>query len=165
MSDHDELETGSLLLIVVGADLRAEISDRPLAYRLREQILRWQDEHDEAEADGIAESAGLAGNLGHRLEPLVCSDLWYLNNPGLMARPTIAVGDPAVNAATAYLAPKLATALVIEQVFRVHLDLEYIELQACLWGVNPSATASAIDLFAERYLDVFLSEAQGFAHG
>src|SRR4051794_33570264 len=34
-----------VLLIVVGAHLQAEISDRPLAYRLREAVLRWQDEH------------------------------------------------------------------------------------------------------------------------
>ena len=34
----------TILLIVVGSCLRAELSDRMLGYRLRERILGWQDE-------------------------------------------------------------------------------------------------------------------------
>jgi hypothetical protein len=53
----------------------------------------------------------------------------------------------------------LPTAFVIENTLRVHLDPEMIQLQACAWGVSASATASAVDLFVERYLDQFLRAA------
>ena len=137
-----ELEDDQLLLIVVGADLRAELSDRPVAYRLREQILRWYDEHgDEVDAP---------------LEPTLCTDLWYLNDRSLTDRPVVAVGDPEINAASAYLANYLPTAFVVEQTLRVHLDPEFVQRSACLWGVNTSATVSAVDAFVERYLDTYL---------
>lgn len=144
MHPHDDIDDSRLLLIVVGAHIQSEVSDRPLAYRLRERILHWQEQE--------SEPSDPCGGV----QPVVCCDLWYLNNQPLLARPTIAVGNPSVNAATAYLAPKLPTAFVIEGALRVHLDLEFIDLQACLWGVNPSATVSAIDLFVDRYLDGFL---------
>ena len=137
-----------LLLIVVGANLDAERRDRPLGYRLREQILRWQDER----------RSKATGDLP-LLQPIVCTDLWYLNDDSLRDKPVIALGDPSDNAAAAALANRLPTAFVIEHTLRVHMDLEFIDLQACLWGVNPSATVSAVDLFVERYLDDFLREA------
>jgi len=144
----DEAGRTELLLIVVGASLESEQTLRPLGYRLREQVLRWQDERRPQTIDDLP-----------RLHPVVCTDLWYLNDDGLREKPVIAVGDPSTNAATAALATRLPTAFVIEHTLRVHLDPEFIDLQACLWGVNPSATASAVDLFVERYLDDFLREA------
>jgi hypothetical protein len=136
--------TKTLLLIVVGAHLRAERHDRPLARRLREEIRAWTD----------------AFELGDdRLEPLICTDLWYLNQPELMLRPTIAMGDPECNAATALLANRLPTVLVVDESLRIHLDPEFVELKACLWGLNPSAMASGLALFTERYLDPFLRAA------
>lgn len=137
-----------MLLIVVGAHLRAELHDRPLGYRLRDVILHRQD---------MLRARHLEDGPG--LKAVLCTDLWYLNAKELLDRPTIAIGDPAVNAATAYLSNRLPTAFVIENSLRVHLDLEFIDPQACLWGVNPSATNSAIDLFVERYLDDFLKQA------
>ena len=135
------LNIDSLLLIVVGAHIQAEASDRPLAYRLRDRISQWQ-QAEGCEADGIT--------------PFVCCDLWYLNDSELMQRPTIAVGDPEFNAATAYLANRLPTALVVDESLRVQLDPEFIELKACVWGVNPTATAGGVDVFVDRYLDAFL---------
>ena len=81
----DFIDPDSLLLIVVGAHLRAEMSDRPLAQRLRERMLRWQCEHEVVQA----------------LTPLVCTDLWHLNHQELLRRPAVCLGSPDVNASTA----------------------------------------------------------------
>jgi hypothetical protein len=143
-----DIDPNGLLLIVVGAHLRAEFTDRPLAYRLREQVLRWQDQ-------------SLGEDDAKPLRPVVCSDVWYLNSTELAARPTVCIGDPNVNAASAMLATRMPTAFVIENTLRVHLDLEFIDLRACMWGANHSATASAVDVFVERYLDGFLRAAHG----
>lgn len=140
-----ELDADSLLLIVVGAHLQAEAADRPLGYRLRAQIVRWLDEHLESEP----------------LAPMVCTDLWYLNAPELMARPTISIGRPGLNAASAYFASRLPTAFVIDETLQVQLDLEFVNLQACVWGVDHEGTASAVDAFVERYLEPFLRSAHG----
>ena len=150
IDDHYlEAETGpdtdTLLLVVVGAHLRAELTDRPLAYMLVDQIEGWQQRHVEAD----------------RLTPLVCSDMWYLNAAELLSRPTICLGRPGVNAASAFFANRLATAFVLEETFQVQLDLEFITMQACVWGVNAAATASGVELFEDRYLDSFLRAAHG----
>ena len=138
-------DTDTLLLVVVGAHLRAELSDRPLAYMLVERIEAWQRQHVEAD----------------RLAPLVCSDLWYLNAAELLSRPTICLGRPGVNAASAFFANRLPTAFVLEETFQVQLDLEFITMQACVGGVNGAATASGMELFEDRYLDSFLRAAHG----
>ncbi len=134
-----------LLLIVVGAHLSAEQDDRPLGYRLRESIIRWQGDNAETTI----------------LMPVVCTDLWYLNASDLMVRPTISVGRPQLNAVSAYFANRLPTALVIEESLQVQLDPEFARLQACVWGVDASATVSGVDLFEQRYLDGFLRSAHG----
>lgn len=131
----------SYLLIVVGAHLEAEAHDRPLAYRLRECILKWRE---------------ASGCDGDGAIPVVCCDLWYLNAGDLMLSPAIAIGDPEHNAASAYLASRMPTSLVVEDSLRVHVDPEYVDLRACLWGIDPPATAAGVDLFIERYLDSFL---------
>jgi hypothetical protein len=134
-----------LLLIVVGAHLGAEQTDRPLGYRLRDGISLWQQANAER-TDLVA---------------AVCTDLWYLNATELMARPTISVGRPERNAVSAYFANRLPTALVIDDSLQVQLDPEFDNLQACVWGVDAAATASGVDLFERRYLDPFLRSAHG----
>lgn len=145
------IDVDRIMLIVVGAHLAAEVSDRPLAYRLREAALRWIDEL-ETDSEAVAFMP---------LEPLVCSDLWYLNNEELMLRPTISIGSPGVNAVTAYLANRLPIAFMVENTFQVQLDVEFNQLQACLWGKSTPALASAVDLFIERYLDSFMLKSHG----
>jgi hypothetical protein len=140
-----ELDPQRLLLIVVGAHLRGELEDRPLANHLRERILGWRPEALEVEP----------------LVPVLCTDLWYLNAQALMVRPTISIGRPEVNAASAYFASRLPTAFVIDETLQVQLDLEYVNLQACVWGVSHGATATGVDLFADRYLEPFLRSAHG----
>ena len=134
------------LLIVVGSTLRCELTDRPLGYRLRESILRWQDDALEDEIDEAA-----------RRTPVVVTDVIYLNDSGLMSMPAICIGAPTSNAASAYHASRLPTAFVMEDVMRVQLDPEFIDAKAALWGVDGSSTISAVDLFAERYLPDFLA--------
>jgi hypothetical protein len=143
MSDQVALDPQRLLLIVVGAHLEAERADRPLGYRLRDDVVRWQEATPDADP----------------LTPMVCTDLWYLNAQELMLRPTIAVGRPEHNAVSAYFANRLPAALVIDESLQVQLDPEFITLQACVWGVDGPATSSGVDLFVRRYLPTFLRSA------
>jgi hypothetical protein len=135
------------LLIVTGAHLQAERMDRPLAYRLQQAILTWQQQmqHDDP--------------LAYQLEPLVCSDLWYLNNNDLHHLPVIAIGEPGLNAASAYFANRLPEAFIIDQTLRVQMDQELIDLKACIWGIDHASTESGVELFVDRYLDAFLRSA------
>lgn len=133
----------NLLLILTGAHLSAEREDRPHAYRLRDAIEQWQ------------QSQG-SDALPFQREVLVCSDLWYLNNEELHQLPVISIGEPGVNAASAYFANRLPEALIIDQTLRVQLDQELIDLKVCIWGVDAAATASGVDVFMNRYLDEFL---------
>lgn len=135
-----EPDPGRLVLLVVGAHLEAEVTDRALGYRLREQILAWQ-----AGAD-----------CPQPLRPVVCTDLWYLNNQPLRQRPAISIGRPEINAATAFLAGRLPSAFMIEQAYCIQLDPKYIDLNVCIWGTDCRRTASAVDLFTERYLQEYL---------
>lgn len=150
-SDHaPQVDIDSLLLVVVGAHLKAEVADRPLAHSLQNRIGAWQ------------RSAGCEHGQGG-LRTLICTDLWYLNDSDLLTRPAIIVGEPAVNAAAAYFANRLPTALVVDETYEVQLDVELIDLHVCLWGVNHEATAAAVEAFAGRYLDAFLRAAHGMA--
>ncbi len=154
--DLDVTGRQPLLLIVLGAHLGAELADRPLGYRLRDRIVRWQ--HDTLPP---ATARTPAASEDEPLLAAVCTDLWYLNTPDLMARPTICLGRPELNAASAYWANRLPTAFVIDETLRIHLDPEFINLQACVWGANDGATASGVDLFEQRYLEPFLRTAHG----
>jgi hypothetical protein len=137
------------ILLVVGAHPRAEAADRPAAYRLRERIEQWLVDSRER-LDG-GEHTGLA--------PVVLTDLWYVNAVELHTRPAVCLGPPELNAATAWLAVRLPTALMVEERLRIHLDPELIELKVCLWGAGPNGTAAAADVFCERYLTEFLRAA------
>ena len=68
MSGQAAVDPQHLLLIVVGAHLEAELADRPLGYRVQDDVVRWQRKTPEAVP----------------LAPMVCTDLWYLNASELM---------------------------------------------------------------------------------
>lgn len=136
-----------LLPIVVGSHLKAEFADRPLAERLRRLILAWQ---------GSRLEAGDAALL-----PVVVSDAWFLNDRDLMRQPSIAIGDPGVNAASAHYAVRLPKACVVESVFAIHLDPEFLDGSVCVWGASPEHTELAVQTFAERHLDGFLRAMHG----
>lgn len=136
-----EIDIDRLLLIVVGAHLKAEAADRPIAYRLQQTI----NEHLDAEADPP-----------DLVVPLVCSDVWYLNNDELHGRPLICLGGPGVNALSAYLYPRLANALQVDDQLVIQLDPDMADLRVNIWGMNHGQTAAAVDLFTRRYLDAYL---------
>jgi hypothetical protein len=142
----DAFDHERLVLIVVGSHLQAEILHRPAAYRMVRSIEEW-----------IRRPSSEA--VSPPFQPVVCTDVWYLNNPDLHERPTIAVGSPGLNAAAAHLAVRLPTAYVIDGVVQVSMDVDHPTLHACVWGPDGAATDLAVRAFADRYLDGFLAHA------
>ncbi len=147
--DAASVSAQSTLVLVAGSGLEAELSDRALAYQLRSRILTWQDHEP---------------NCEQPLRPIVVSDLWYVNTQDLRLRPSITIGRPETNAAAAYLATRIPTALVVDDRLRIHLDPELVDEKACIWGVDASATRAALDLFVQRYLDIFLRRIYALPH-
>jgi hypothetical protein len=140
-----ELDLDRVLLIVAGVHLRAEVGDRPLAYAMVERLKNWlhQQTHD----------------TDWPIAPVVCTDVWYMNNSELHSRPVISIGGPGVNALSAYLYERLPTALAVEDKLVVQVDVEMTDLRAAVWGVDGQHTAAAIDLFARKYLNDFMRAA------
>lgn len=134
-----QIDPDKLLPIVVGSHLSAEAADRALAYSLLEKIRHWLQSH----------------RIDH-LQPLVLTDVWYLNHAALQQRPTISIGGPGVNALSAYFHEKLPTALQVEEQLLIQFDVEMTDLRASIWGMDRSLTAAALELFAKKYLDEFL---------
>lgn len=137
-----QIDTSSLLLLVVGAHLRAEFADRPLAYRLCNEITDWLMRHKD--------------DIHTQILPVMCCDVWYLNHEPLQHRPTISIGGPGVNALSAYYHNNLNAALVRDEKLIIQLDPEFIDLRVSLWGMDHALTASALDLFETKYLDSYL---------
>lgn len=146
--DASPVDPSQFLMIVVGAHLRAEIADRPLAYRLQEKIIEWQH----ARSD----------QLETTIDPVVCTDLWYLNTPELHERPTICLGGPGVNALSGYFLRNSDESRQAELVddeekkVLIQIDPEFTELRTCLWGSDHDLTAKGVELFMQNYLDGFL---------
>lgn len=142
-SEHsvDGVNLDQAFVLVVGAHPQAELYDRPVVEQLRDRIEHWQDDHFD---------------MIDPMQVIVCTDLWYLNDAPMMRRPTIAVGRPGHNAATAFLANRLPEAFSVSDLVHMHFDPEYVEQAVCVWGKNEEATASAGKLFADRYLERFL---------
>ncbi|MFG0273520.1 MAG: hypothetical protein ACF8QF_00520 [Phycisphaerales bacterium] len=117
------------------------MGDRPLAYALREEMLR-----------------RLEGRFpdGSPLDVIVCSDVWRLNDESLNTVPTVSIGGPGVNAYSAYLGDKLPSVFVIEDRLIVQADLEWEDLIACCWGMDHALTVQAVEAFMDRYLDDYL---------
>jgi hypothetical protein len=135
--DQDLGENG--VLIVTGSSLQAERQDRPLAYHLKSII-----EH-EGEA------------LARRFAVVVLSDLWYLNSEPLHRLPTIAIGNPCVNALAAHLLKRLPNALFIDDALLIQMDMNLEDLRASIWGADYPLTANALELFVKKgYLQRFL---------
>ena len=140
-----EVNTKELLLIVVGAHLRAEKADRPVAYGLKEVLEQWLQGH--------------APEHSPLVVPVVCSDVWYLNNSELHGRPVISIGGPGVNALSAYYYQRLHTALAIEEKLVIQMDVELTDLRVAIWGADSDHTMAAVELFEKKYLDDFMQGA------
>ena len=136
------IDTTQLLLIVVGAHLRAEVADRPLAYWISGRIEDWLEKYQD--------------ELNSPFLPVVCSDVWYVNHEQLQQRPTICIGGPGVNALSSYFRKDLATALILEDKLIIQLDPEFVDLRVCIWGMNHTLTHEAVETFTTKYLDQYL---------
>lgn len=141
-----EIDTDRLICIVVGVQLRAELGDRPLAYRIEQEV-----------------RSRLEALLGKppeaqppRLAPVVISDVYYLNNDEIQTRPTISVGGPAMNALSATLVDQLPTAVAIEKTLVIQMDVEMTDPRCAVWGMDHLDTVRAVDLFVGKYLDTFV---------
>mgnify|MGYP001201357597 CR=1 FL=1 len=134
--------TAGLLLIVVGSHLRAEVADRPLAYRLRERMMAWLEK--------------FAFQLDPPVLPVVCSDIWYVNQESLHARPTVCIGGPGVNALSAYFNDKLPLGVVRNEKMVIQLDPEFVDLRVSIWGMNHEQTVDAVECFCREYLDPYM---------
>lgn len=133
-----EIDTNTVVPVVVGAHIRAEISDRPTAQWLADQLT---DELADACPDLCA---------------VVCTDLWYLNDDRLQTRPTVSVGEPELNAYAAFLADKLPDVYSVKDVLVVQMDLRSDDTVASCWGRDAISTRQAAQAFAERYLSGFV---------
>jgi len=131
------------VVIVVGADLRAETMDRPIAAAL----LRGVNTVLAREAAACGRTIAAA---------VLCTDVWYLNSSTLRLCPTISVGGPELNALSAYLIGRTQPVLAVEGRYAVHADPRREQLAACLWGVDATNTAHAMDAFCTRHLEGFV---------
>jgi len=136
------IEVDRLLLVVVGAQLRAEVADRPLADRLVRRMRQWQ----RSELDDFDDPLML----------LACTDMWYLNETSLLTRPVIVIGEPGVNAASAFYATRLPQAIVVDDAWEIRMDPELVDPRVAIWGEGPAQTEKAVDEFTKRYLDRYL---------
>jgi hypothetical protein len=139
------IDANLVLPIVVGAHLRAEVGDRSRANQVKEAITSWMRNND----------------INDPPWPLVCSDLWYLNDVTLKVQPTICIGHPEINAATAALAATLQTVANVDDSYRIQLDPEYIECTCCLWGVDDIHAEQATEAFIADFLPSLLGSIFG----
>lgn len=131
------LEINETILIVTGSELVPEEKDRPLAYRLKEQIDR----------------RGFSPY--HRA--IVVSDRWYLDNELFQICPVILVGGPGVNQVTGQIYKKIPVAWTDQGQSFVQITPAGTDAKAALWGMNQESTRTAVEAFLDRgYLDRFL---------
>ena len=141
-----EIDIDRLVCVVVGVQLRAELGDRPLGYRVEKELRTRLEAALGPAPDGEPP----------RLAPVVISDVYYLNNEPIQSRPVIAVGGPAMNGLSALLVDQLPTAVAIENTLVIQMDLDMDDARCAVWGMNHLDTVRAVDLFIARYLDTFV---------
>jgi hypothetical protein len=84
------VDTEETVILDPATDIRAEQRDRPLAYRLKEEIDR--------------------RGAGHAFRrAVVVGDAWYLENRIFHLNPTIAIGGPGVNGVSQQFSDALPT--------------------------------------------------------
>jgi hypothetical protein len=142
-----EIEPDRLLPIVTGVQLKAELGDRPLAYRIEQETRRLLLDLLGKPADGELP----------RLAPIVLSDVYYLNTEELQKRPTIAVGGPGMNLLSANWVEQLPTAVAIEDTLVIQMDLNMRDRRCTVWGMDHLSTVRAVELFIVKgYLETFV---------
>ncbi len=151
MSQHElrQIDSDRLILVVTGAHLRSESGDRPLAYHVRDLMLRWREEHLDP----------VSGSDAPAFDVVVCSDIWRMNNEELTHCPTVSIGGPGVNAYAAYLADKLDSVFVVDDYLIVQMDLEFTDCLVSCWGMDHESTVASVEKFIEKYLEDFMDAA------
>jgi hypothetical protein len=143
-----DVDVDRLIWIVTGVQLNAELGDRPLAYRVEQELKARLTEQLPPPAPGELPA----------LVPAVISDVYYLNSEDedVQSRPTITIGGPGVNALSAAWTKELQTIVAIENTLVVQMDLEMSDPRCAVWGMNHLDTVRAVELFISKYLDVFV---------
>jgi hypothetical protein len=143
----DEIDTDRLIWIVVGVQLRAELGDRPLAYRIETEAKRL--------LKGMLPEVTEADPLP-AVSPVVVSDVYFLNNEEIQGRPVISVGGPGVNAVSNLYVNEVPTAVAVEDSLLVQMDVEMKDVRCAVWGMDHLQTVQAVELFVAKYLEIYL---------
>ncbi|MFZ4572973.1 MAG: hypothetical protein ACOYN0_01165 [Phycisphaerales bacterium] len=131
---------GNEIFIVTGSVPAAELHDRPEAYRVRDALAKLV-------------CAGFPDRDWH---PVVCADLWYLNQDHLRARPAVSVGPPHSSAFAAFLADRLPSLRVVDGLWMVQAEPDFDPPLASCWGATPHMTSLAVGVFLAEYAQSFL---------
>ena len=132
------LDRDETVVLVTGTAGTAGERDRPLAFSLRDAI-------------------DARGNGHPYRRAVVTADTDYLDRPALHANPTIAIGGPGVNAVAQQFAAGLPMVWQEEERVFVQADFDAEPKRVTLWGMDASATASAVDTFINHgFLDLLL---------
>ena len=142
-----DIEIERLIWIVTGVHLRAELGDRPLAYRVEQEVRA-----------ALEELIGAAPENQHpALAPAVISDVFYLGSEEVQARPAISIGGPGVNDVSAALTDILPTVVAIENTLVIQMDLDFHDKRVAVWGMNHLDTVRAVETFINKgYLRDFV---------
>ena len=140
-SNSTKTDSSILLFLVVGSHPNAERDDRPTVYRLQTEIDR-----------AIKELATQDGGASLQMRSQILTDLWFMNDASLVARPAIALGTASTNAAVAHFALQLPQAMVVDGGFEVLLDRTAGDYRVCLRGIDAKSTADVVDVFVEKFL-------------
>ena len=139
MADDDS--SPRLLLIVTGSTLRAEESDRPLAYYLQQRV------------------QAVAADLDVAFRTVVVADFRWMNDDALQVLPTISLGGPGVNALAHKWFDEVPFSLAVDEQYCIQMDPDLDEPRASIWGMDNSTTQIAASIFVDRYLPRFLEHA------
>lgn len=139
MAEDDS--TPRLLLIVTGSTLRAEESDRPLAYYLKQRV------------------EALAADLDVAFRVVVVADFRWMNDDNLQVLPTISLGGPGVNALAHKWFDEVPFSLAVDEQYCIQMDPDLDEPRASIWGMDNPATQIAVAVFVDRFLPRFLDHA------
>ena len=130
-----ELDVNETILIVVGADIKPEEKDRPLAYWLQRKI---------QEADGY-------GKTPFR-KTVVISDALYNSDKIIQACPTICIGGPGVNTIANEWVKKLPVYISEDNKYYIQYDLDSAKKRISIWGMDQETTSGALNIFVESGL-------------
>ncbi len=140
-----QLDVNQTILIVVGAEIKPEEKDRPLAYKLQQYI----------------EKSPKYGKIPFR-KCIVISDILFENDKIIQVCPTIAIGGPGVNMVSAKFADKLPICLNKDNRCFVQYDKNSENNKASIWGIDQATTNEALDEFIKNgLLDEFLGKVWG----